>query len=46
MMSFEASGPHLKDGQIQSDDGTTFAVNGEPELFSWYFGVYARIPPS
>ncbi|KAJ5688638.1 hypothetical protein N7462_003030 [Penicillium macrosclerotiorum] len=27
MMSFEASGPFLRDGQIKSDDGTTFAVN-------------------
>lgn len=31
MMSFEASGPHLMDGQITADDGTTLAVNGEPE---------------
>ncbi|KAJ5157012.1 uncharacterized protein N7482_008112 [Penicillium canariense] len=27
MMSFEASGPYLENGQIKSDDGTTFAVN-------------------
>ena len=28
MVSFEKSGPHLKDGQLTADDGTTFAVNG------------------
>ncbi|EPS28040.1 hypothetical protein PDE_02986 [Penicillium oxalicum 114-2] len=27
MMSFETTGPHLIDGQITSDDGTTLAVN-------------------
>jgi hypothetical protein len=43
MMSFEASGPHLKDGQIKSDDGTTFAVNGEPEILPWYHGVCGPI---
>lgn len=33
MMSFEASGPYLKDGQIKADDGTTFGLNGELETF-------------
>lgn len=28
MVSFETAGPYLKDGQLTSDDGTTFAVNG------------------
>lgn len=28
MVSFEASPPFLKDGQLKADDGTTFAVNG------------------
>ena len=28
MVSFETAGPYLKDGQITSDDGITFAVNG------------------
>ncbi|KAJ5179181.1 hypothetical protein N7492_002391 [Penicillium capsulatum] len=27
MVSFEAAGPYLKDGQLTSDDGTTLAVN-------------------
>lgn len=43
MMSFEASGPHLKDGQIKADDGTTLAVNGEPQKFCR--GIMAHFPP-
>ncbi|OGE49459.1 hypothetical protein PENARI_c021G06473 [Penicillium arizonense] len=30
MMSFENSGPYLKDGQLIADDGTTLGLNGEP----------------
>lgn len=36
MVSFEASVPFLKDGQITADDGTTFAVNG------WFLTFYYR----
>lgn len=33
MVSFENSGPYLQDGQLISDDGTTFAVNGWSPFF-------------
>jgi hypothetical protein len=35
MVSFEATTPYLKDGQLKADDGTTFAVNGQfPRSFA------------
>lgn len=36
MVSFEKSGPRLKDGQLVADDGTTFAVNGTFPQFCAY----------
>ncbi|GAB1214860.1 hypothetical protein ATERTT37_004036 [Aspergillus terreus] len=30
MVSFETHGAYLNDGQLKADDGSTFAVNGEP----------------
>lgn len=37
MVSFLASEPFLKDGQLKADDGTTFAVNG------WFLSLFHRI---
>lgn len=48
MVSFENSGPYLKNGQLIADDGTTFAVNGwflhSLMLFSFCF--FPALPPS
>jgi hypothetical protein len=40
MMSFENSGPYLKDGQLIADDGTTLGLNG---LFSSHSYGFAKL---
>ncbi|KAJ5219343.1 uncharacterized protein N7498_001442 [Penicillium cinerascens] len=52
MVSFEASEPFLKDGQITADDGTTFAVNDhvylicEPPGEPYYLARIMELLPS
>ncbi|KAJ5719054.1 hypothetical protein N7493_007509 [Penicillium malachiteum] len=52
MVSFENSGPYLKDGQLVADDGTTFGVNDhvylicEPPGEPYYLARIMEILPS